>query len=121
MQPERRDRLYLEDIVEAGRAIARFLTTTDLVRFSADEVVQSAFLHKLTVIGEAAARLTPELKARHADMPWADIVAFRNIVVHAYFSIDLAIVWTAVTSDVPMLVRQVEQILAAEFSPGSGE
>jgi uncharacterized protein with HEPN domain len=44
-------------------------------------------------------------------VPWQDIVAFRNIAVHAYFSVDWTIVWNAATVDVPALKKQIEAIL----------
>ncbi len=44
-------------------------------------------LQKLIVIGEAAARLSDEFKTRYSKVEWRDIVAFRNILVHAYFSV----------------------------------
>ncbi len=58
---------------------------------------------------------TDELKLRHTNIEWRDIVAFRNILVHAYFSIQLEIVWETVTQDVPTLESQIVDILAQEF------
>jgi uncharacterized protein with HEPN domain len=54
MRPER---LYLKDILDACQAIGRFLQQTDEISFAQNELVQSAVLQKLIVIGEAAARL----------------------------------------------------------------
>jgi uncharacterized protein with HEPN domain len=79
-----------------------------------DDLVRSAILHKLTVIGEAAVRVSAELKARHPEVPWGDIVGFRNIAVHAYFSVDWGIVWVTATEEVPQLESQVRAILASE-------
>jgi uncharacterized protein with HEPN domain len=53
----RRDQLYLQDIVRAADAIQRFLESVDLGDFTENEILQSAVLQKLTVIGEAAARV----------------------------------------------------------------
>lgn len=112
----RRDRLYLADIVEAADAIAAFLKGVERRAFLASDLLRSAVLHKLTVIGEAAARLSPDLKRRHPEISWADIVAFRNIAVHAYFGVEWAIVWVAATEDAPLLKAQVERVLKKEFS-----
>ncbi len=57
-----------------------------------NELVQSAVLQKLAVIGEATAHLSAELRARHSEIEWTDIIAFRNIAIHAYFAVDWAIV-----------------------------
>ena len=61
----RRDRLYLIDIVAAAAAIARFMTDKSRLLFLGDELVQSAVLQKLIVIGEAASRLSPKFKSTH--------------------------------------------------------
>lgn len=85
----RSDRLYLEDIVAAADAIQRFIVSIpDASAFRDDELRQSAVLQKLIVIGEAAAHLSSEFCSRHTAVPWPDIIAFRNIAVHAYFSVD---------------------------------
>lgn len=111
----RRDELYLRDIIEAADSVARFLQGWQREQFMTDEIMRSAVLHKLTIIGEAAARLSRTLRARYPEVQWADIVAFRNIAIHAYFAVDWSIVWVAATQDVVELRREVARILAAEF------
>jgi uncharacterized protein with HEPN domain len=100
-----RDEHYLADLLEAARAIGGFLSGVEKDAFLASDLLQSAVLHKLTIIGEAANRLTPEFRARHPEVPWRNIVAFRNIIVHAYFSIDWDIAWSAAMERVPELVE----------------
>lgn len=114
----RRDYLYLADIVAAADAIERFIARGGHSResFMDDELVQSAVLQKLIVIGEATARLSAEFRSSHRDVEWTDIIAFRNIAVHAYFAVDWAIVWVAATHDAPLLKQQVTHIIADEFS-----
>jgi len=108
MRPER---LYLQDILDACEAIDRFLQRTDEIAFMQDELVQSAVLQKLIVIGEAAARRPRSFTERHPHIiEWADIVAFRNIAVHEYFAIDWRIVWVTATEDVPMLRKKVKTL-----------
>jgi len=111
----RRDKLYLADIVEAADAVAVFLAGAERERFLQDDLLRSAVLQKLSIIGEAAARLSKEFRARHADVEWRDIVAFRNIAVHAYFAVQWSIVWTTATQDVPALRGKISQILTAEY------
>ncbi|MBX3001257.1 MAG: DUF86 domain-containing protein [Caldilineaceae bacterium] len=89
----RPDRLYLTDIIDATDAIQRFLVdVSDEDCFLVDELRQAAVLQKLIVIGEAAARLSVETKQRYSSIEWQDIAGFRNIAVHAYFSVDWSIV-----------------------------
>ncbi|MFQ5610592.1 MAG: DUF86 domain-containing protein [Anaerolineae bacterium] len=114
MRPEK---LYLTDIVEATEAIQRFIAGVERDDFFQDELLQSAVLQKLIVIGEAVARLSQEFRERHPEIEWRDIVSFRNIAVHAYFSVNLNIVWVTATQDVPDLQHKVAQILAQEYGP----
>ena len=110
----RRETLYLQDIVEACDLLATFLEGMDASAFMASELHKAAALQKLAVIGEAAARLPQEFRERQPEVEWRDIVAFRNIAVHAYFSVQWDIVWATVHDDVPVLRSQVLQILQNE-------
>lgn len=115
----RREALYLADIVEAIDALAAFLEGKDQDAFLADPVLQSAVLQKLTVIGEAAARLPSDLWSRYPEVPWSRIVGFRNVAVHAYFSVQWPTVWTTATEDAPALRPKIKQILQLDFGlPG---
>ncbi len=113
MRPEK---LYLTDIVEAAQSIARFVQGKSFDEFERNEMMTSAVLQKLMVIGEAAARLPKEFTNRFPEIPWVDIIAFRNIAVHEYFAIRWDIVWIAATEEVPALKEQIEQILREEFA-----
>lgn len=112
MRPEK---LYLTDIVEAAQSIERFLLGEDFSEFEQNEMMNSAVLQKLTVIGEAAAHLPKDFTKRFPEIPWVDIVGFRNIAVHEYFAIRLDIAWVAATDEVPVLKKQIEKILRDEF------
>jgi uncharacterized protein with HEPN domain len=116
MRPER---LSLTDIVEAADAVAGFIGGLARESFEGNDLLRSAVLHKLMLIGEAAARLPAEFKSRHPEVPWSDVVAFRNIAVHEYFAVDWVIVWNAATIDAPGLRRLVAAILEREFGPGA--
>ena len=112
MRPEK---LYLVDILEAADAIQRFIESTNQEKFLHDELRQSGVLQKLIVIGEAAARLSQEFRDQYPRIEWRDIVAFRNILVHSYFSVKLDIVWETVQHDVPTLRRQIIRILEQDY------
>ena len=111
----RREELYLKDIIEAADSIAEFIDAEDAMSFSENDLVQSAVLQKLTIIGEAASRLSKAFQSRYSDVAWADIIGFRNIVVHAYFSINWDIVWVTATKDVPDLRNQIENVIQLEL------
>lgn len=112
----RSDRLYLTDMVEATEAIADFVRGVEQDDFLRSELRKSAVLQKLIVIGEGAARLSEGFRTTHPQVEWRDIANFRNIAVHAYFSVDWRIVWVAATEDTLELRRVVRAILDEEFS-----
>ncbi len=108
----RPDRLYLLDIEEAALAIGRFLEGIDEGAFLSDELIQSAVLQKLTVIGEAAARVSTEVKLQHSAVEWPIIVGLRNIVVHAYFAVSWETIWETAQRDVPRLLKDIREVIS---------
>jgi uncharacterized protein with HEPN domain len=110
-----RDKLHLTCIREAADRITRRLASYDVDRFTADDVMQDAVLQQLIVIGEAAGRVSDDVRQRYTQVPWSVIRAFRNFAVHNYPAIDWIIVWNAATRSVPLLSSQISAILAAEF------
>jgi len=74
-----------------------------------------AVLYKLTVIGEAANRMSPQLRGRYDKVPWCEIVNFRNVAVHEYFAVEWHVVWRVAHRQVPELAADVMAILRAEY------
>ncbi len=107
----RRDDLYLEDIVEAANAIDGFVRDISREDFIGSDLIRSAVLQKLLIIGEAAALLSKPFRNEYVDVPWKDIVGFRNIAIHAYFAVDWKVVWVAATKDAPTLRSMVQEII----------
>jgi uncharacterized protein with HEPN domain len=86
-------------------------TRSDL---DADLVWALGLVKCVEIIGEAAARIGKETKERSPQIPWAQIVAMRNRLVHLYFDIDLDQVWNAVTEDLPALATQLQKMLETD-------
>ena len=112
----RRDQQRLNDILEALDWIAKAISGRTEAEFLADETLCYAVAQKLTIIGEAVARLSPELTARHNSVPWPDIVGLRNILVHEYFGIYWPLVWQTAADHAPALRVQIAEILRVEFT-----
>lgn len=105
----RDDRQRLEDIIETCSNLERHVTDRDVL--ASNPLVQAAAQRWLEVIGEAAARLSPAIREHHRDVAWQEVIGMRNILAHGYFDIDVAIVWQAISRDIPQLRQQVEVIL----------
>ena len=83
----RPDELHLQDILDAIDSIVSSTSGISFEQFASQRSIRGTPLYEFIVIGEAASKLTPELRARHPDIPWAEIVAFRNVVAHGYFAL----------------------------------
>jgi uncharacterized protein with HEPN domain len=110
----RRDRQRLLDILDALDWIAKAVAHRTEAEFLADETLRYAIAQRLTVIGEAVARLTPQITAGYNSVPWPDIVGLRNILVHEYFGIHWPFVWQTAVDHAPVLRGQIVEILKAE-------
>ena len=111
----RREKLYLADIVEAADSIATFLAGVNKEAFLANDLIRSAVLQKLMIIGEAAARLPAGFKEHHPEIAWADMIGFRNVAAHTYFAMKWPVAWVIATEQVPALRLKIAAILDAEF------
>jgi uncharacterized protein with HEPN domain len=104
------DALYLADITERIQRIL-YSAADGRDAFLASTEKQDAILHNLQLLGESVRRVADDLKGRYPEVPWRDIAAFRNVVVHDYLSTDLGLVWGIVTDRVPELKKQIERIV----------
>ena len=117
----RRDELRLQDILESADFILGVMQPLTEEEFLRNSILQGAVLQKLIVIGEAAGRLTVELRESYAAVPWSDMRRLRDLAVHAYHTVDWRIIWSTVTTDIPEVRNQITAILAAEFPPPDAE
>jgi uncharacterized protein with HEPN domain len=74
-------------------------------------VIQLAVVRLLEIIGEAATRTTEAIREEHPAIPWRQISGMRNRLIHGYDSVDLDIVWSVLTGDLPDLVAQLDAIV----------
>ncbi|PDW01148.1 HepT-like ribonuclease domain-containing protein [Candidatus Viridilinea mediisalina] len=105
-------RLYLDDILESIRRIERYTKNLDFATFSADEMRIDAVVRNLEIIGEAAKHIPPEQRALVPKIQWRKIAGLRDIAVHQYFGISLAIIWDVVKLHLDDLKHAVMFLLA---------
>ena len=106
----RDDRFRLQDIFEAIERIERY-ASKGRASFIEQELVQTWIIHHIQIIGEATSRLSEDLCAKHPEIPWAQIVAMRNILVHEYFGVDLDEIWRTVEQVLPAFKDQIRALL----------
>lgn len=105
-----RDKDYLEHILECIERILRY-TASGQEAFYGAEMAQDAVERNFEIIGEAAKRLSAEIKQTQATIPWRRIAGFRDVLIHDYEDIDLDEVWTIIVRDLPPLKVAVEAML----------
>ena len=108
MRPEQ---LYLTDILDAARSIASFCKDVHFEQFEGNDMLRSAVLQKLIVIGEAAAHLPDKFCFQNPKIPWVDMINFRNFAVHEYFSVNWRIVWDTTIEDIPPIEKRIGKLL----------
>jgi uncharacterized protein with HEPN domain len=77
----------------------------------ANRMLLLSLVKAVEIIGEAASRVSPEARAECPGIPWFDIIAMRNRLIHAYFDIDRDIVWRTVSEELPPFIAELEKIL----------
>ena len=106
-------RLFLAKILECIERITQY-TSSGKADFLSNIMIQDAVIRNLEIIGEASKRVESDYKSAHPEIPWRDIVAARNRLIHGYFSIDRDIVWHTITTDIPPLITALDAIRDSE-------
>ena len=110
----RRDDAYLLDMLLAARDAVEFAAKLTYPQFERERMHQLAILKAVEIIGEAASHASTDTKEANPEIPWQEIVGMRNRLVHAYFEIDLGLVWQTVQDDLPTLITLLEPLVPPE-------
>ena len=109
---QREVRALLSDVVKAGEAILRYTAGKSFQEYDSDEMLRDAVERRFTIVGEAlkeALRQDGSVAQRITGL--RDILAFRNVLVHAYATILNAAVWDKIQNHLPLLLTEVRALL----------
>ena len=101
------DRVRVRHMIEAAESALQFVDGRTRPDLDSDRMLLFAVVRAVEIIGEAASKVSTETRTSHPNIPWGAIVGMRNRLVHAYFEIDTAVVWVAVTDEIPALLSQL--------------
>lgn len=103
--------LYLEDILNAMRKIESYTSGMSYEDFIKNPMACDAVIRNLEIIGEAARSIPQSIRQKHSEIPWSRMIGLRNIMIHQYANVDLGIVWTIITKNIPGTKSMIEDLL----------
>ncbi len=105
---------YLHHILDEANYILAESNALEREEFFHNGTIQRAFVRSIEIIGEATKKLPDELKRKYPNLEWKAIAGMRDRLIHDYFGIDYEIVWDVVINKIPLLQREIQQILNKE-------
>jgi uncharacterized protein with HEPN domain len=111
MQPEARDPVWITDMLNAARGALHALRSVSLEEYRVQENLRLAVERRLEIMGEAARHVSDALRERHPEIPWRGIVGQRNVLIHAYATIQDDLVWRLAEVQLPALIPMLETVL----------
>jgi len=108
------DRVRLRHILDAAQEASNFVAGKSRGDLDRDRMLALSLIKLIEIVGEAANGVSAGFQKQCPEIPWADIVGMRHRLIHAYFDVNLDIVWATVTQDLPPFAATLEQILRQE-------
>ncbi len=106
-----RDRLFVEEMINAAERARELTAEVTLDELERDQNRRDALLWNFTVLGEAATKVSEELKTRHPEVGWRRPADTRNRIIHGYWSIDFEILYTTANEQLGSLVKALRSVL----------
>ncbi|MEK7522813.1 MAG: HepT-like ribonuclease domain-containing protein [Patescibacteria group bacterium] len=107
---KRKSDLRIQDIIDAIESITRAIKGIAEKDFCENEVLLSAVIRWLEIIGEAAKYVPIEIKQKNTDIPWKEMAAMRDVAIHDYAELIPEDIWKTITKDIPLLCDKIKKI-----------
>ncbi len=106
------DEIRLRHMLDAAREVVGFAQDHTREDLDGDQMLVRAMSMSIGIIGEAASKVSADVQQANSEVPWPQIIGMRNRIIHAYFEVNLDILWETATDRIPELIGQLETILA---------
>lgn len=104
----------IKDILQAIEKIELYTNGMTISEFKKNELVQDAVIRNFEIIGEAAKSVPINIQKTHMHIPWRQIIAFRNFLIHEYSGVDLITIWQTIINDLLHLKQQMLSIIVLD-------
>ncbi|MEN9518218.1 MAG: hypothetical protein RLZZ381_806 [Cyanobacteriota bacterium] len=104
------DTTRLKHMLDAAQKAIAFVNNRTFQDLENDEILALALVKLIEIVGEAASRISKEYQAEHTQIPWSAMTGMRNRLVHAYFDINLRILWQTTQEDLPSLILELNKL-----------
>ena len=102
--------LFIEDILDSITKIESFSEGLTKEKLLTDDLHQSAIIRQLEIIGEAVKNIPDKFREKYSGIQWRKIAGLRDVIIHAYFGINLDRVWDIIKADLPDLKQKILKI-----------
>ena len=108
------DLVRVRHMLAATKEAMEFAAGKTRMDLEKDRLHMLAIIKSIEIIGEAASKVTGKFKSENQNIPWDDIINMRHRLIHAYFDVNLDIIWQTVKTDLPDLIKALEEIAPPE-------
>lgn len=105
--------IFIEHILESIQLIEEYSLHLTDDTFKKNKAAQDAIIRRLEIIGEAAKNVPLSIKERYSNIPWKQMAGMRDVLIHEYFDVDLALTWTVVKRELPLVKEKLQDILTS--------
>jgi uncharacterized protein with HEPN domain len=108
--PQREWRFYITDMIRFAERVISYTDGLDQTSFVTSGLVYDATIRNLELIGEAATHIPDNVRLLHPNIPWRQIIATRNRLIHGYLGIDNDTLWSIIRHDIPALLPELRTL-----------
>ncbi|MGL6282942.1 MAG: HepT-like ribonuclease domain-containing protein [Microcoleaceae cyanobacterium] len=107
--------IRIQDILESACNIVECTKDLTFETFCENDIIRKAVLYDYMIIGEASRHIPEDVQKNYPEIPWLLMRDMRNVVTHEYFKIKLKLIWQGIVVDLPILIKQLENLLEQEM------
>src|SRR3989344_4564885 len=101
---------YIQDIIDSIDEIEDFTKGLSFGDFKKDKKTVNAVIRSLEIIGEAAKKISNDIRKKYSEIPWREMAGMRDKLIHEYHGVDLEIIWKVVKEEVPPIKPHIAKL-----------